>query len=362
MLYQLLYPLREYFFGFNVFRYITFRAAMAGITAFIVCLVIGPGIIRLLAKLNLKQTIERDGFAALYDEHAGKEKVPTMGGVMILGAILLSTLLWADLNNRYVWLCLLVALWLGGVGFVDDTLKLAKKNSKGLAVANKFIGQAIIGLGIGVFLYRDSPVWSDVALPFFKDWFLVLGPFYILFVALVITGASNAVNLTDGLDGLAIGCTLMIALTYALFSYVTGHAAFSHYLQIPYIAGAGELAVFCAVLFGAGIGFLWFNSHPATIFMGDVGSLGLGGALGAVAIFTKKELLLVIVGGIFVLEAVSVILQVGSFKLRQKRIFRMAPVHHHFQLGGLKETKIVIRFWIISILLSLLGLATLKLQ
>ncbi len=362
MLYQLLYPLREYFFGFNVFRYITFRAAMAGITAFIVCLCIGPGVIRFLSKLNLKQTIEREGFSSLYQEHAGKEKVPTMGGLMILGSIIISTLLWADLRNRYVWLCLLIVLWLGGVGFVDDYLKLAKKNSKGLAAANKFIGQAIIGLGIGVFLYFDSPVWRDVALPFFKNWFLMLGPFYILFVALVITGTSNAVNLTDGLDGLAIGCTLMIALTYAIFSYVTGHAAFSHYLQIPFIAGAGELAVFCAVLFGSGIGFLWFNAHPATVFMGDVGSLGLGGALGAVAIFTKKELLLVVVGGIFVLEAISVIFQVLSYKLRQKRIFRMAPIHHHFQLGGLKETKVVIRFWIVSILLSLLGLATLKLQ
>jgi len=220
----------------------------------------------------------------------------------------------------------------------------------------------VIGLGIGTFLYFDSPVWCNVALPFFKNWFLILGPFYILFVALVITGTSNAVNLTDGLDGLAIGCTLMIALTYGVFSYVTGHTAFSHYLRIPYIAGAGELAVFCAVLFGSGLGFLWFNAHPASVFMGDIGSLGLGGALGAVAIFTKKELLLVIVGGIFVLEAVSVILQVFSYKLRQKRIFRMAPIHHHFQLGGLKETKVVIRFWIISILLSLLGLATLKLQ
>lgn len=335
---------------------------MAGITAFIVCLCIGPGVIRFLSKLNLKQTIEREGFSSLYQEHAGKEKVPTMGGLMILGSIIISTLLWADLRNRYVWLCLLIVLWLGGVGFVDDYLKLAKKNSKGLAAANKFIGQAIIGLGIGVFLYFDSPVWRDVALPFFKNWFLMLGPFYILFVALVITGTSNAVNLTDGLDGLAIGCTLMIALTYAIFSYVTGHAAFSHYLQIPFIAGAGELAVFCAVLFGSGIGFLWFNAHPATVFMGDVGSLGLGGALGAVAIFTKKELLLVVVGGIFVLEAISVIFQVLSYKLRQKRIFRMAPIHHHFQLGGLKETKVVIRFWIVSILLSLLGLATLKLQ
>ena len=362
MLYELLYPLRDFFFGFNVFRYITFRGAMAGITAYVITLWIGPGVIRFLAKLDLKQTIEREGFSALYGEHAGKEKVPTMGGVMILASVVLSTLLWADLRNRYVWLSLLIVLWLGLVGFIDDYLKLSKKNSKGLTALNKFAGQTLVGIGIGVFLYFDSPVWRDIALPFMKDWFLTLGIFYIPFVALVLTGASNAVNLTDGLDGLAIGCTLMIALTYAMFSYVTGHAAFSHYLGIPFIAGAGELTVFCAVIFGAGLGFLWFNAHPASVFMGDVGSLSLGGALGAVAIFTKKELLLVIVGGVFVLEALSVILQVGSYKFRRQRVFRMAPIHHHFQLGGLKETKVVIRFWIVSILLSLFGLATLKLQ
>ncbi len=362
MLFELFYPLRDYFFGFNVFRYITFRAAMGGITAFVVTLWIGPAVIRFLAALNLKQTIERTGFEALYTEHAGKDKVPTMGGLMILGSVVLSTLLWADLRNRYVWLSLLIMLWLGFVGFIDDYLKLNKKNSKGLTALNKFLGQTAVGIGIGIFLYMDSPVWSDVALPFMKDWFLTLGIFYIPFVALVLVGASNAVNLTDGLDGLAIGCTLMIALTYALFSYVTGHAAFSHYLQIPFIAGAGELTVFCLVLFGAGLGFLWFNAHPASVFMGDVGSLSLGGALGAIAIFTKKELLLVIVGGVFVMEVLSVILQVGSFKLRKQRIFRMTPIHHHFELGGLKETKVVIRFWIISILLALVGLATLKLQ
>ncbi len=362
MLYELFYPLREFFFGFNVFRYITFRAAMAGITAFVVTLWIGPAVIRFLTKLNLKQTIERVGFEALYTEHAEKNKVPTMGGLMILGSVLLSTLLWADLRNRYVWLSLFIMLWLGLVGFIDDYLKLVKKNSKGLTALTKLIGQTAVGLAVGIFLYMDSPVWSDIALPFVKNWFLTLGIFYIPFVALVLAGSSNAVNLTDGLDGLAIGCTFMIALTYAVFSYVTGHAAFSQYLQIPFIAGAGELTVFCTVLFGAGLGFLWFNAHPASVFMGDVGSLSLGGALGAVAIFTKKELLLVIVGGVFVLEALSVILQVTSYKFRRQRVFRMAPIHHHFQLGGLKETKVVIRFWIVSILLALVGLATLKLQ
>lgn len=362
MLYELLYPLREYFFGFNVFRYITFRAAMAGITSFLIALILGPFLIRFLSRLNAKQTIERDGFQALYSEHAGKEKIPTMGGLIIIASVVLSTFLWMDLRNRYVWLSLLIVVWLGVVGFVDDYLKLTKKNSKGMTALNKLAGQAILGLAIGVFLYQDSPVWRDVAVPFYKNWFMTLGIFYIPFVALVLIGSSNAVNLTDGLDGLAIGCTLMIALTYAVFSYMTGHAAFSRYLQIPFIAGAGELAVFCSVVFGAGMGFLWFNSHPASVFMGDVGSLSLGGALGAVALFTKKELLLVIVGGIFVMEALSVILQVSSYKLRKQRIFRMAPIHHHFQLAGLKESKVVIRFWIVSILLSLLGLATLKLQ
>ncbi len=362
MLYHLLYPLRAYFFGFNVFRYITFRAAMASVTAFTVSLLIGPLVIRFLANLNLKQTIEREGFSKLYKEHAGKENVPTMGGVLILGALLSSTLLWADLTNRYVLLTLLTVVWLGLIGFIDDYLKLLKKNSKGLTAFSKMAGQILLGIGIGTFLYLDSPLWQEIAIPFLKDWFLVLGPFYIIFVCIVISGASNAVNLTDGLDGLAVGCTLMIALTYSLFSYVTGNAIFSQYLQIPFVPGAGELTVFCAALFGAGMGFLWFNSHPASVFMGDMGSLSLGGALGVVAIFTRKELLLLIVGGIFVLEAVSVILQVGSYKLRKKRIFMMAPIHHHFQLKGLSESKVVIRFWIVSILLGLLGLATLKLQ
>jgi phospho-N-acetylmuramoyl-pentapeptide-transferase len=362
VLYELLYPLKDFFFGFNVFRYITFRAAMAGITAFVVTMWIGPAVIRFLTGLNARQTIEREGFQALYSEHAGKEKVPTMGGLMIIGSVVASTLLWADLSNRFIWMSLIIVVWLGIVGFIDDYLKLSKKNSKGLTALNKFTGQTIIGLAIGVFLYMESPVWTDVGVPFAKHWFVTLGVFYIPFVAIVLVGASNAVNLTDGLDGLAVGCTLTIAVTYAVIAYVTGHLQFSQYLVIPFIDGAGELAVFCAVLFGAGMGFLWFNAHPASVFMGDVGSLALGGALGAVAIFTKKELLLVLVGGVFVLEALSVILQVGSYKWRKQRIFRMAPIHHHFQLGGLKETKVVIRFWIVSILLSLFGLATLKLQ
>ncbi len=362
MLYHFLYPLRDFFFGFNVFRYITFRAAMAGITAFIASLIIGPFVIRFLSELNLRQTIKRDGFSKLYAAHQDKEKTPTMGGLLMLGSLLISTLLWADLSNRYILLTLLTVVWLGAIGFLDDYLKLLKKNSKGMTAVNKMFGQLLLGLGIGVFLYLDSPAWQQVAIPFVKNWFWVMGPFYVVFVSLVIAGTSNAVNLTDGLDGLAVGCTLMIALTYGVFSYVTGNAIFSGYLQIPFISGAGELTVFCAALFGAGMGFLWFNSHPASVFMGDMGSLSIGGALGVVAIFTKKEFLLLAVGGIFVVEALSVMLQVGSYKFRKKRIFLMAPLHHHFQLMGMTESKVVIRFWIVSIMLALFGLATLKLQ
>ncbi len=362
MFYHFLYPLRDVFFGFNVFRYITFRAAMAGVTAFLVCVWAGPATLRFLSRLDLKQTIRREGFSKLYRAHRGKDKVPTMGGLLILTSVIAATFLWADLANRYILLCMASMLWLGAVGLADDILKLQKQNSKGISAMTKLTGQAILGLGIGFFLYLDSPSWQEVGVPFFKDLHLTLGLFYVVFVAVVIIGTSNAVNLTDGLDGLAIGCTIMIALTYGLFSYVSGHAKFSEYLQIPFITGAGELTIFCLALFGAGMGFLWFNSHPAQVFMGDVGSLSIGGALGVVAVFTKKEFLLLVVGGVFVAEALSVILQVSSFKLRKKRIFLMAPIHHHFQLLGLSESKVVIRFWIVSILLALVGLSTLKLQ
>lgn len=335
---------------------------MASITAFILSVWLGPRVIRWLAGLDAKQTIERAGFSSLYGAHAGKEKVPTMGGVLILATVIGSVLLWSDWTNRYILISCAVTAALGGIGFADDYLKLSKKNSKGLPGKLKLAGQAAIGVLLGIFLYRDSPAWQEITAPFLKDWFWALGPFYILFVAAVIAGASNAVNLTDGLDGLAIGSTLMIALTYGIFSYVTGHAQFSGYLQIPFILGAGELTVFCAAILGAGLGFLWFNSYPASVFMGDVGSLALGGAIGVVAILTKKELLLLIVGGIFVVEALSVMLQVAGYKFTKKRIFLMAPLHHHFQLQGIVESKVVIRFWIVSIILALAGLASLKLQ
>lgn len=362
MLFHILVPLKDFFFGFNVFKYITFRAALASITAFSISILLAPKVIRFLHRLNLKQSIEREGFDSLYKAHENKRSVPTMGGLLILLAFLGSVFLWGDLTNRYIVLSSVTVLWLGMIGFIDDYLKLSKKNSKGLTAANKLIGQLVAGIAIGIFLYLDSPEWQKVNVPFFKDWLWMMGPFYIVFVCLVIVGSSNAVNLTDGLDGLAIGITSIIALTYGLFCYVTGHLKFSQYLQIPFVSGAGELTVFCAALFGAGLGFLWFNSHPASVFMGDVGSLSIGGALGIIAVFIKKEFLLLIVGGVFVMEAVSVILQVASFRVRKKRIFLMAPVHHHFQLKGLVESKVVIRFWIISIVLALWGLSTLKLQ
>lgn len=362
MLYELLYPLRDYFFGFNVFRYITFRAALASITAFILSLILAPRIIRFLHQLDAKQTIEREGFSKLYKAHEGKQKTPTMGGILIIGAMVLSTLLWADLRNRYVWMCLAAILWLGFVGFWDDYLKLTKKNSKGMAGRIKILGQLVFGLAIGMYLYWDSPSWASIHVPYLKNYFLPIGVFYILFVCFVIVGSSNAVNLTDGLDGLAIGCTAMVALTYGILSYIAGNAKFSDYLQIPFVPGAGELAVFCSALLGAAMGFLWYNSYPASVFMGDVGSLGLGGVLGVIAIIIKKELLLLIAGGVFVIEALSVILQVASFKLFKKRIFLMAPLHHHFQLKGIAESKVVIRFWIVSMILALWALASLKLQ
>ncbi|OGX40384.1 MAG: phospho-N-acetylmuramoyl-pentapeptide-transferase [Omnitrophica WOR_2 bacterium RIFCSPHIGHO2_02_FULL_68_15] len=362
MFYHFLYPLRDLFFGFNVFRYITFRAASAGITAFLVCILIGPRLIRALHRLNVRQGIKRDGFSKLYGAHEQKEKIPTMGGILILGALVASVLLWGDLANPYLLTVTACTIWLGAVGFVDDFLKITKKDCKGLRAGVKFALQAVPGLGVGMFLFRESPSWTLVSVPFLKDFFLALGIFYVPFTALVIIGSSNAVNLTDGLDGLAIGCTVTIATAFAIFSYIAGNAIFSRYLHVPFVPGAGELTVVCAAIFGAGLGFLWYNSHPASVFMGDTGSLSLGGALGGVAVFTKKELLLVVIGGVLVAEALSVIAQVASYKIRKKRIFLMAPIHHHFQLQGLTESKVVIRFWIVSIILALWGLASLKLQ
>ena len=363
MLYHLLYPLRDIFFGFNVFRYITFRTAGAIITAFILSITLGPYIIRILKRLKIGERVRtEEQVPGIYSMHKHKEGTPTMGGIIMLIAILLSTLLWARLDNRYILLTIFSTVWLGIVGFIDDYLKLTKKDNAGLSKKTKFVGEVILGLIVGTVLFLDPNIGSDIYMPFFKEAVFGIGFVYILFVMFVVVGTSNAVNLTDGLDGLAIGCMIMVALSYTMISYVVGNMMFSEYLFLKYIPGAGELAVFCAAMVGAGIGFLWFNCPPATVFMGDVGSLALGGGIGVVAACIKKEMLLLIVGGIFVLEAFSVILQVGSFKLRRRRIFLMSPFHHHLQMRGWPESKIVIRFWIVAAILALFTLATLKLR
>jgi phospho-N-acetylmuramoyl-pentapeptide-transferase len=335
---------------------------MAAITAFLISLIFGPVIIKMLKKLNIGENIRKEDSAKLYELHSKKQDTPTMGGVLILLAILFSTLLWADIFNRFIILVTFITIWLGITGFIDDYLKHIKKKSKGLTASAKFTSQIILGLILGYILFLNPPYNTKLDVPFFKDASIELGIFYILLVILVITGSSNAVNLTDGLDGLAIGIVIMVSLALSVLSYVSGNIRFSTYLLIPYIKGSGELTVFCTSILGAGLGFLWFNCYPASIFMGDVGSLALGGALGAVALLIKKELLLVILGGIFVLEALSVILQVASFRFRKKRIFKIAPIHHHFQFLGWPETKVIVRFWIVASLLALLTLVTLKMR
>ena len=363
MLYYLFYPLKDWFAGFNVFKYITFRSAMAAMTTFFFCVFFGAPIIKKLTKLHICENVrKKEEVRDLYDLHHHKQGTPTMGGLMMVSAILVAVLLWADLKNKYILITLFSTLWLGLVGFADDYIKLKFKRSKGLSARGKFIGQFFLGLLIGILIYLDPEASTRLDVPFLKNVALELGVFYIFFVMFVIVGSSNAVNLTDGLDGLATGCLLMVAFSYGILSYLTGHLRFSHYLFIPYIDGVGELAVFCAAMIGACLGFLWFNCYPASVFMGDVGSLALGGAMGIIAVFIKKELLLVIVGGIFVIEALSVILQVGSFKLRKKRIFKMAPLHHHFQMLGWPESKVIVRFWIVAAILALFTLTTLKLR
>ncbi len=362
MLYYLFYPLHGVISVFNIFRYITFRAAMAAITAFLISLILGPVIIKYLTRLKIGENVRKDDSAKLYELHSKKQDTPTMGGILILLAILSATLLWADIFNRYIILVLFTTVWLGVTGFIDDYLKHIRKKSKGLTAASKFTSQIILGLILGTILFTTTQNSTRIDVPFLKDVSLELGIFYILFVIIVITGSSNAVNLTDGLDGLAIGIVIMVALAFSVLSYVSGNIRFSSYLFIPYIKGGGELTVFCASILGAGLGFLWFNCYPASIFMGDVGSLALGGAIGATALLIKKELLLVVVGGIFVLEALSVILQVGFFRFAKKRIFKIAPLHHHFQFLGWPENKVIIRFWILAALLALFTIVTLKIR
>ncbi len=358
MLYHLFYPLASSIKLFNIFKYLTFRTIYAMITALIVAFVIGPWIIRKLESLQARQIIRTDG----PESHLKKQGTPTMGGVMILAAIIIPTLLWADLTNRYIWLTLFVVCGYGLIGFVDDYKKVVEKNTKGLLPRQKMFWQVLLGIVLGIMLYMLPGYNTELYFPFFKRIHPDLGMFYIPFATLVIVGASNAVNLTDGLDGLAIGPVSINAATYMIFCYIAGNVKLSGYLQIPYVAGSGELAVLCGAMVGAGIGFLWYNAYPAEIFMGDVGSLSLGGGLGTLAVITKQEILLVIVGGVFVVEALSVIFQVGSYKYRGKRIFRMAPIHHHFELKGVAEPKIIVRFWIISVILALVAISTLKMR
>lgn len=358
MLYHLFYPLASNLKILNIFKYLTFRSIYAMITALVVCFVLGPWIIRKLEGLQARQVIRTDG----PESHLQKQGTPTMGGVMILAAIILPTLLWADLSNSYVWTTLFIIVGYGLIGFVDDYKKVVEKNPKGLSPRQKMFWQVLLAGSVAVYLYITPDFNEMLYVPFFKNFHPDLGLLFIPFVVVVIVGASNAVNLTDGLDGLAIGPVAINAATYLLFAYIAGHATLSAYLQIPRVVGAGELAVICGAMVGAGLGFLWYNSYPAEVFMGDVGSLSLGGTLGTIAVLTKQEILLVIVGGIFVIEALSVIFQVGSYKYRGKRIFRMAPIHHHFELKGVAEPKIIVRFWIITIILALVAISTLKMR
>jgi phospho-N-acetylmuramoyl-pentapeptide-transferase len=362
MLFNLLFPLADQVGLFNLFRYITFRTGGAVLTALVISFVVGPGLIRWLRdRQGEGQPIRPDGPPS---HLLRKRGTPTMGGTLILLALTLATLLWADLSNGYVWVVLLITLSFGGIGLVDDWMKLTNRSSQGLAGRKKLLLQFLIALiaAVCIALLTTGPLATGLAIPFFKD---VLIPLYVLFfpfAALVMVGSSNAVNLTDGLDGLAIVPSMIAASCFALIAYLVGNAIFANYLGIPFVPGAGELAVFCGAMVGASLGFLWFNAPPAMVFMGDTGSLASGGALGAVAVVTKHELVLAMVGGLFVLETVSVIVQVLSFKLTGKRVFRMAPLHHHFEQKGWEEPTIVIRFWIIAVILALIGLSTLKLR
>ncbi len=359
MLYHLLYPLHTTFSVLNVFRYITFRTIYASLTAFLICFLLGPWMIRKLSEMQIGQYIRDDG----PETHLDKAGTPTMGGTLIIVSIVVSILLWSDLTNFFVWITLFVVVGYGLVGFVDDYRMLVKKRSKGLGVRAKLVLQAVIALIAGLLVYISPDFSTTITIPFFKNVTPDLGWGYIIFAAFVIVGASNAVNLTDGLDGLAIGPVIIAATAYMIFAYVAGHVKIADYLQINYVSGSGELAIFCGAIAGAGLGFLWFNAYPAQIFMGDVGSLALGAFLGIVAVITKQEILLVLVGGLFVIEALSVIFQVGFFKMTSgKRIFRMAPLHHHFELKGWPEPKVIVRFWIIAIALALLAMSTLKLR
>lgn len=349
----------------NLLGYISFRAAMAALTALAIGIFLGKPVIRTLTRLKVGQQIRGKGIPDLYERHKGKAGTPTMGGLLILAGMSVSVLLWGNLHNRLVWMALASTLFLGSLGFWDDWLKLRRKQYKGMPKRAKLIGQALLGLLVGAMLYWVPLVregGTAITFPFFKTLALPLGIFYIPFVMLVIMGTSNAVNLTDGLDGLATGCVIAAAMALAVLTYIVGRADFSRFLFIQYVPGSGELTVFVAALVGAAMAFLWYNAHPADVFMGDTGSLALGGALGTVTVFIKQELLLLLIGGIFVAEALSVIIQVIAVRRWNRRVFLMAPLHHHFEMKGWQESKIIIRFWIISALLGIFGLATLKMR
>ena len=345
---------------FSVFQYLTFRTMVSVVTALVVSLLIGPFVIKWLDRYQIGQCVRSDGPSS----HLSKAGTPTMGGALILIVIIATTLLWGDLTNRHIWTLMLVTLAFGGIGWLDDYLKVRRRNSKGLPARWKFAGQSLFGLATALFLYSSAagPAETDLIVPFFKSVVLPLGVGFVAVACLVIVGMSNAVNLTDGLDGLAILPTVMVGAGLGLIAYLAGHVEFANYLQIPHVPLAGELAVFCGALVGAGLGFLWFNAYPAEVFMGDVGALALGAALAVVAIIVRHEIVLFIMGGLFVLEAASVIMQVASFRLTGRRIFRMAPIHHHFELKGWPEPRVIVRFWIVTLVLVIIGLSTLKLR
>ena len=346
--------------GFNVFQYITLRTILGVLTALFIALLVGPLVIRRLSHLQIGQNVRSDG----PESHLSKAGTPTMGGLLILVSIAASTLLWGDLGNRFIWVVLVTTAIFGAIGWVDDYLKLTQGNSKGLSAARKYSWQSVAALAAALFLFftAKTPVETELIVPFFKNIAINLGWFYVVLTYFVVVGTSNAVNLTDGLDGLAILPAVLVAGALIVFAYVTGHINFSRYLGVPYIAGVGELCVFCGAIVGAGLGFLWFNTYPAQVFMGDVGALALGAALGIVAVMVRQELALVIMGGVFVVETISVILQVLSYKLTGRRIFRMAPLHHHFELKGWPEPRVIVRFWIVTVILVLVALATLKIR
>lgn len=352
--------LTQFHSGFNVFQYLTLRSILGVLTALVISFVVGPNIIRKLSLYQIGQVVRSDG----PQTHLAKAGTPTMGGSMILVGMGAGTLLWADLSNRYVWVVLIVTLFFGAIGWVDDYRKLVLKDPKGLPARSKFLWQSVVGALAAVYLFASAqvPIETQFIVPFFKDVVIDLGWFYMPLAYLVIVGSSNAVNLTDGLDGLAILPAVMVAGGLGIIAYVTGHSRFSDYLGIPYVPGVGEMVVFCGAIVGAGLGFLWFNTHPAQVFMGDVGALALGAALGVLAVVVRQELVLMVMGGVFVIETVSVILQVVSYKLTGRRIFKMAPLHHHFELKGWPEPRVIVRFWIITVILVLVGLATLKIR